>query len=230
MIELWTWATSNGHKIHIMLEELGIAYKVHRVDISKGDQFDPAFLKISPNNKVPAIVDSDGPGGKPLALFESGAILIYLADKFGKFMPDGAERFTCLQWLMFQMAGIGPMTGQYNHFHHTAAVQVAYAKDRYANEVQRLYRVLEKRLSEAEYLAGGYSIADIATFPWMRHPDRRGIDIAQFPSIKRWSDAIYARPAVQRALDVVVGDHPAQISMTDAERDVMFGKTQYQAR
>lgn len=230
MLEVWTWATSNGHKIHMMLEELGLTYKVNPVNIHAGEQFKPEFLAISPNNKIPAIRDSDGPGGKPLALFESGAILIYLAEKHGRFIPqDPAGRYVCLQWLMFQMASIGPMTGQYNHFHHTAAVQVDYAKDRYANEVQRLYRVLEKRLAETDYLAGEYSIADIATFPWMRFPERRGIDIAAFPAIKRWSDAIYARPAVQRAFRVV-GDHPPQITMTDAEREVMFGKIQYMAR
>ena len=230
MLELWTWATSNGHKIHILLEELGIPYKVHPVDIHAGRQFEPDFLAISPNNKIPAIRDPDGPGGEPLTLFESGAILIYLAENYGRFIPaGGADRYVCLQWLMFQMAGIGPMTGQYNHFHHTAAVQVEYAKDRYANEVKRLYRVLEKRLSQAEYLAGAYSIADIATFPWMRFPDRRGVDIDDFPALKRWSRAIEARPAVERAFQVV-GDHPPQISMTDAERDVMFGKTQYMAR
>lgn len=230
MIELWTWATSNGHKLHIMLEELGIEYQVHKVDIHAGDQFKPDFLKISPNNKIPAIRDSEGTDGTPITLFESGAILIYLAEKYRKFMPlDAAGRYSCLQWLMFQMAGLGPMSGQYNHFHHTAAVQVEYAKERYANEVKRLYRVLEKRLSEAEYLAGPYSIADIATFPWMRNPDRRGVDINDFPSIKRWMETIDARPAVQRAFHVV-GDHPAQVTMTDAERDVMFGKTQYMAR
>jgi GSH-dependent disulfide-bond oxidoreductase len=230
MIELWTWATSNGHKLHIMLEELGIEYRVHRVDIHAGQQFEPEFLKISPNNKIPAIVDSNGPGGQPLSLFESGAILIYLADKFGRFIPrDGADRYTCIQWLMFQMASFGPMTGQYNHFHHTAAVQIDYAKERYANEVTRLYRVVEKRLSASEYFAGDYSIADIAMFPWMRNPDRRGINIDEFPGIRRWMATINERPAVQRAFEVV-GDHPAQVSMTDAERDVMFGKTQYQAR
>lgn len=230
MLELWTWATSNGHKIHILLEELGVPYQVNRVDIHAGDQFRAEFLALSPNNKIPAIRDPDGPDGEPITLFESGAILIYLAEKHGRFIPARAsDRYTCLQWLMFQMAGIGPMTGQYNHFHHTAAVQVDYAKDRYANEVKRLYRVLEKRLSEAEYLAGDYSIADIATFPWLRFPERRGVDIDAFPALKRWSAAIDARPAVQRAFKVV-GDHPPQISMTDAERDVMFGKTQYMAR
>ncbi len=230
MLELWTWPTSNGHKIHIMLEELQLAYKIIPVNISTGDQFAPDFLSVSPNNKVPAIRDSDGPGGEPITLFESGAILIYLAEKHGRLIPtDPAARYVCLQWLFFQMAGLGPMTGQYNHFHHTAAVQIDYAKERYANEVGRLYRVLEKRLSQVEYLAGDYSIADIATFPWMRHPDRRGIDIEDFPSIKRWSDAINNRPAVQRGFKVI-GDHPAQITMTDAERDIMFGKIQYMAR
>jgi GST-like protein len=230
MIELWTWATSNGHKIHIMLEELQVDYQVHPVNIHAGDQFAPEFLKLSPNNKIPALRDSDGPDGETIELFESGAILIYLAEKYGRFMPaSGAARYDCLKWLMFQMASIGPMIGQYNHFHHTAAVQVDYAKERYANEVARLFRVVEKRLSEAEYFAGDYSIADIAMFPWMRYPERRGIDIEDFPSLKRWSAAVGARPAVQRAFKVV-GDHPPQITMTDAEREVMFGKIQYMAR
>jgi GST-like protein len=213
-----------------MLEELGLQYKVHPVNIHAGDQFAPEFLAISPNNKIPAIRDNDGPDGKTIEIFESGAILIYLAEKYGRLIPaTGSERYNCLQWLMFQMAGIGPMTGQYNHFHHVAAVQVDYAKERYANEVRRLFRVLEKRLSQVEYIAGEYSIADIATFPWMRFPDRRGIEIDEHPSLKRWLAAVGERPAVQRALKVV-GDHPAQVSMTDAERDIMFGKTQYMVR
>lgn len=230
MLELWTWATSNGHKIHIMLEELGIDCKIHLVNIHAGDQFKPDFLAISPNNKIPAIRDSEGPDGEPIEMFESGAILIYLAEKYGRFIPARAsDRYTCLKWLMFQMAGLGPMTGQYNHFHHTAAVQVDYARERYANEVHRLFRVLEKRLGQAEYLAGEYSIADIATFPWMRFPERRGVDIEAFPALERWLAAINGRPAVQRAFQLV-GDHPPQVSMTDEERDVMFGKTQYMVR
>jgi GST-like protein len=231
MLELWTWPTSNGHKIHIMVEELGIDYKVVRVDISTGEQFCPEFLAINPNNRIPAIVDPDGPGGKPLKLFESGVILIYLAEKYGRFIPaDPAARYLCLQWLMFQMSGIGPMTGQYNHFHHTAKEQWEYPKERYANEVARLYRVLDKRLTESEYLAGDdYSIADIATFPWLRYPDRRGLSYDMFPGIKRWFETIERRPAVQRGFQVV-GDHPPQITLTDAEREVMFGRIQFAAR
>jgi GST-like protein len=230
MLDLWTWATSNGHKIHIMLEELEAEYRVHPVDIHAGDQFKPDFLVISPNNKIPALRDDSGPDGETVTIFESGAILIYLAEKYGRFLPiDGAKRYAVFQWLMFQMAGVGPMTGQYNHFHHTAAVQVDYARERYANEVRRLFRVIEKQLAQSEYFADEYSIADIAMFPWMRFPERRGIDIEEFPSLKRWLAAINDRPAVQRAFKVV-GDHPAQVSLTDAERDVMFGKMQYMAR
>src|SRR5690349_14635396 len=200
MIEAWTWPTPNGHKLHIMLEELGLEYKVIPVDIWAGDQFKPEFLAISPNNRIPAIVDPDGPGGKELKLFESGAILIYLAEKCGKLIPsDPARRYICLQWLMFQMGGIGPMFGQYNHFASYAPERLEYAVTRYRNEVQRLHRVLEHRLTEAAYLAGDeYSIADIATFPWIRNPDRRGINLDDYPALKRWHDAIAARPAVQR--------------------------------
>ncbi len=230
-IEAWSWPTPNGHKVHIALEELGLPYKVVPVNIGAGDQFKPEFLAITPNHRIPAIVDPDGPGGKRIALFESGAILIYLAEKAGKLLPaDPAARYAALQWLMFQMGGVGPMFGQFGHFNNYAKEKLPYAIERYGNEVQRLHRVLEKRLSQAEYLAGDeYSIADIATFPWVRNPDRRGIDLAEYPSVKRWHDAIAARPAVQRGVEVLA-DKARTTPITDAEREVMFGKTQFAAR
>jgi GST-like protein len=232
MIEAWTWPTPNGHKLHIMLEELGLPYKVIPVNIGAGDQFKPEFLAITPNHRIPAIVDPDGPGGSPLRLFESGAILIYLSEKCGgRLIPaDPVRRYTCLQWLMFQMGGVGPMFGQYNHFAAYAPEKLPYAIERYTKEVERLHRVLDKRLSESDYLAGSeYSIADIATFPWVRNPDRRGIDLADYPSVKRWHDAIAARPAVQRGV-AVLSEHQRQGPMTDEERDVLFGQTQFTRR
>ncbi len=200
MIDVWTWPTPNGHKVHIALEELGLPYRVIPVDIGAGDQFKPEFLAITPNHRIPAIVDPDGPGGQPLTLFESGAILIYLAEKTGRLMPaDPQGRLACLQWLMFQMGGVGPMFGQYNHFAVYAPEKLPYAIERYSNEVRRLHRFLDKRLQESEFLAGpDYGIADIATFPWIRNPDRRGINLADYPAVQRWHDAIAARPAVQR--------------------------------
>ncbi len=231
MIEAWTWPTPNGHKVHIALEELGLPYKVIPVNIGAGDQFKPEFLALTPNHRIPAIVDPDGPGGKRIELFESGAILIYLAEKTGRLMPtDPLEHYTCLQWLMFQMGGVGPMFGQYNHFAAYAPEKLPYAIERYSNEVKRLHRVLDKRLSDAVYLAGDeYSIADIATFPWIRGADRRGIDLAEYPSVKRWHDEIAARPAVMRGVEVL-SESRRQGAMTDAEREVMFGKTQFAAR
>ena len=231
MIEVWTWPTPNGHKVHIALEELGLPYRVVPVNIGKGEQFQPEFLAITPNHRIPAIVDPEGPGGQKLALFESGAILIYLAEKTGHLIPaDPAARYVCLQWLMFQMGGVGPMFGQHGHFHHYAPEKIPYAMDRYANEIRRLLGVLNKRLTQSEYLAGGdYSIADIATWPWLRFPERRGIDYTDYPAVKRWYDAIGARPAVLRGIEVL-SDNQRQGTMTDAEREVLFGKTQFKAR
>jgi GST-like protein len=231
MLEVWTWPTPNGHKVHIALEELELPYKIVPINIGKGEQFGPEFLALNPNHRIPAIVDPDGPGGKRLELFESGAILIYLADKTGKLLPaDPAARYTALQWLMFQMGGVGPMFGQYGHFHNYAPEQVPYAKARYANEVKRLHGVLEKRLGQAEWLAGDtYSIADIATYPWLRFPERRAIDLNDYPNVKRWYDAIEARPAVQRGIDVLSANQ-RQGTMTPEEREILFGQTQFQKR
>jgi GST-like protein len=231
MLDVWSWPTPNGHKVHIAVEEMGLPYRVVPVNIGSGEQFRPDFLAITPNHRIPAIVDSDGPGGRPISLFESGAILIYLAEKTGQLMPtDPAARYTCLQWLMFQMGGVGPMFGQYGHFHSYAPEKLPYAMDRYANEVKRLHRVLDKRLAEAAFLAGdAYSIADIATYPWLRFPERRGIDFADYPNVRRWFETIDARPAVQRGV-AVLSENQRRGSMTDAEREVLFGKTQFAQR
>lgn len=231
MIEVWTWPTPNGHKVHIALEELRLPYHVVPVNIGAGDQFSPEFLAITPNHRIPAIVDPDGPGGQKLTLFESGAILIYLAEKAGQLIPTGAQaRYVCLQWLMFQMGGIGPMFGQYNHFAAYAPEKLPYAIERYGNEIARLHRVLEKHLAVSEYLAGNdYTIADISVFPWVRNPDRRGIDLANYPSVARWHDSIAARPAVVRGV-AVLADNQRKGPMSDAEREMMFGATQFAIR
>jgi GSH-dependent disulfide-bond oxidoreductase len=202
-IELYTWSTPNGRKVSIGLEELGLDYSVHPINITKDEQFAPDFLKIAPNNRIPAIIDPDGPGGTPMSLFESGAILIYLAEKAGKLLPtDARARYTALQWLMWQMGGFGPMLGQAHHFRRAAKEQVPYAIDRYTNEARRLYGVLDKRLNEAEYLAGEYSIADIATYPWAARHEWHAIALEDFPAVKRWYDALGERPAVQKGMVV----------------------------
>ena len=208
MIDVYSWATPNGHKIHIMLEECG--YRLDRdwraipVDIGKGDQFKPAFLKISPNNKIPAIVDPNGPDGKPIHLFESGAILLYLANKTGRFLPTSIRgKYETMEWLMFQMGGLGPMLGQNHHFRLYAPEKVEYAINRYTNEAKRLYGVLDARLKKNKYIVGNeYTIADIATWPWIINPERRGVDMALYPHVQRWFEEILARPAVQAALAV----------------------------
>ncbi len=230
MIDLYSWATPNGHKIHIMLEETGLPYEVHAVDIGVGDQFKPDFLKISPNNKMPAIVDRDGPGGKPYSLFESGAILMYLAEKTGKLMPSETRaRFDVIQWLMFQMGGVGPMLGQVHHFRAYAPEQVPYAINRYTNEAKRLYGVMDRRLAGREWFADDYSIADIAIFPWLRSWERQGIVLDEFPNVKRWFQKIEARPAVQRGLKVL-SDHQREGPMDEKQKEILFGATQYQRR
>ena len=201
MIDLYTWSTPNGRKVSIMLEECGLPYRVHTVNIGKGEQFKPEFLAINPNNRIPAIVDPEGPDGKPLPLFESGAILIYLAEKTGRFYPQ-QNKYIVLQWLMFQMGGVGPMFGQAHHFMRAKKDEIAYGTERYGAEAKRLYGVLEKRLSEAAYLADEYSIADIATYPWVARHEWHRVDLAGFPAVKRWYDTIGARPAVVRGMAV----------------------------
>jgi GST-like protein len=230
MIDLYSWTTPNGRKIHIMLEEIGLPYRAHPVNIGKGDQFKPEFLTISPNNKIPAIVDSEGPGGKPYSLFESGAILMYLAEKTGQFWPqDPATKYRVVEWLMFQMGGLGPMLGQAHHFRQYAPEKIQYAIDRYTNEAKRLYCVMDKRLGEVPYLAGDYSIADMAAFPWTQSHANHGVDLADYPNVKRWYDAIMARPAVQRGIMVLTKDAP-QKPLDDEARENMFGAKQYQRR
>lgn len=203
MIDLYTWSTPNGRKASIMLEEVGLAYNVHAVDIGKDEQFAPEFLKISPNNRIPAIVDSDGPDGRPISVFESGAILIYLAEKTGKLMPqEPRARVAVLEWLMFQMGGVGPMFGQANHFIKFTKEDVPYGKKRYRDEAMRLLGVMDRRLAEVPYLAGDYSIADIATWPWVMRAEWYDTDWTQFPRVRRWYDTIGERPAVQRGTAV----------------------------
>lgn len=203
MIELYTWGTPNGRKVSIMLEECGLPYKVHPIDITKGEQFAPGFLAINPNGKIPAIVDPQGPEGKPIGLMESGAILVYLAGKTGKFLPSGERgKYEALQWLMFQMGGVGPMFGQAHHFLRYAPEKVPYAIERYKKETTRLYGVLERRLAGHEFLAGEYSIADIATYPWVARHEWHDIDLAACPAVLRWFKAIGKRPAVQRGMAV----------------------------
>lgn len=229
MIDLYTWPTPNGHKIHIMLEECALPYALHAVDIGAGDQFKPEFLAISPNNKIPAIVDSDGPDGKPISVFESGAILIYLAGKTGRFLPkDVRGKYVALEWLMFQMGGFGPMLGQAHHFRLYAPERIEYAINRYSNEAKRLYGVIDKRLAQALYVAGEYSIADMAIFPWARSHANQGIDLADYPNVKRWFDAINQRPAVQRAVQILADRRKPQ--MSDKDKDTLFGKPQYERR
>ena len=203
MIDLYTWTTPNGRKVSILLEELQLPYRVHPVNIGQGDQFKPDYLRINPNGKIPSIVDPDGPDGKPIALMESGAILIYLAGKTGKLLPAAVrDRYVALQWLMFQMGGVGPMFGQVHHFLRAAKEQVPYAIERYLNETRRLYGVLNERLKDHEYLAGGYSVADIATYPWVARHEWHKTDLNRFPHVKRWFGAISARPAVQKGMNV----------------------------
>ena len=202
MIDLYSWPTPNGHKIHIMLEETGLPYRVHPVNIGAGDQFKPEFLKISPNNKMPAMIDSDGPDGKPISMFESGAMLLYLASKSGKFLPeDMRDRWSTLQWLMFQMGGVGPMLGQAHHFLVYAPEKIPYAMQRYSKEANRLYGVMDRRLAESKFIAcNEYTIADMAIMPWLRSYKNQGVEMEKYPHVKRWFDGIAARPAVQAAM------------------------------
>ncbi len=231
MIDVYTWPTPNGHKVHIMLEECGLPYAVHPIDIGAGDQFGAEFLAISPGNRIPAIVDSDGPDGKPISLFESGAILVYLAAKTGKFLPHGTRaKYQVLQWLMFQMGGIGPMLGQTHHFRLYAPEKIGYAIDRYTNEARRLYRVLDRRLADTGAYLGGrqYSIADIATWPWVRSHPNQGIDLADYPKVKQWFERIAARPGV-RERSAAIGEH-LDCALNRRARQVLFGAAQYAPR
>jgi GST-like protein len=230
MIEVYSWATPNGHKVHIMLEECGLPYRAHGVNIGSGAQFAPEFLAISPNNKIPAIVDPDGPDGQPISLFESGAILLYLAAKTGLFMPaDVRSKYQVLEWLMFQMGGVGPMLGQAHHFRLYAPDKLPYAIERYTNEARRLYGVMDRRLARSTYIAGPeYSIADIAIFPWLRSWKNQGIDWAEYPHLKGWFDEIGARPAVRRGVEVLAAERKPITD--DQAREVLFGKTQYTRR
>lgn len=204
MIDLYTWGTPNGRKVSIMLEECGLAYRAHSIDIGKGDQFKPEFVAINPNSKIPAIVDSEGPDGKPMSLFESGAILVYLAGKTGKFLPRSVRgKYDALQWLMFQMGGVGPMFGQAHHFIRAKKDEIPYGTERYLNEARRLYGVMDKQLAANPYLAAReYTIADIATYPWVARHEWHRVDLAGFPNVKRWFDTISRRPAVARGMAV----------------------------
>jgi GSH-dependent disulfide-bond oxidoreductase len=227
MIEVYSWATPNGHKVHIMLEECSLPYRVIPVDIGAGDQFKPEFLAISPNNKMPAIVDPDGPDGQPMSLFESGAILLYLAGKTGRFLPaDVRGKYEVLQWLMFQMASVGPMLGQAHHFRSYAPEKIPYAIDRYTNEAKRLYGVMDRRLAKSKYIGGpAYSIADMAVFPWLRSWKNQGIDWNDFPHLRGWFDEVGNRPAVQRGVAVLSAQWKPLDS--DKAREALFGAEQY---
>ena len=234
MIQVYSWPTPNGHKVHIMLEECGLRlgrdWKAIPVNIGAGEQFTPEFLKISPNNKIPAIVDPHGPDGKPISLFESGAILLYLAAKTGKFLPrSDRAKYEVLQWLMFQMGSVGPMLGQTHHFRQYAPEKIEYAINRYTNETRRLYGVMNKQLATHKFMAGNqYSIADIAIFPWVRSWKNQGIDWAEFPHLKAWFDKISNRLAVKRGVEVLASLRKPITG--DKEREVLFGKTQYEKR
>ena len=234
MIKVYSWATPNGHKVHVMLEEcgfrLGRDWEAIPVNIGTGDQFKPEFLAISPNNKIPALVDLNGPDGKPIALFESGAILLYLAAKTGKFLPKTDRlKFQVLQWLMFQMGGVGPMLGQTHHFRLYAPEKIDYAINRYSNEAKRLYGVMDKQLSTSKFMAcNQYTIADIAIFPWLRNWANQGIDFADYPHLKKWFDLLAERPAVKRGTQVLAD---LRKPLTDDKtRDILFGTTQYEKR
>lgn len=229
-IELYYWPTPNGHKITIFLEEAGMPYRVHPVDIGHGDQFKPEFLKISPNNKMPAIVDPEGPGGQPLAVFESGAILMYLAEKSGKFLPrETRGRYQVLQWLFFQVGSVGPMLGQAHHFRRYAPEKIQYAIERYTKEAGRLYGVMDRHLAEHAYFADDYSIADMAIYPWIVSHENQGQDLEDFSHLKRWFDTVGARPAVQRGL-AVLSERRKGGAMSEEERAVLFGDLQYRRR
>jgi GST-like protein len=225
MIELYYWTTPNGHKITMFLEEAGLDYEIKPVDIGKGEQFQPAFLKIAPNNRIPAIIDLDPPGGgEPLALFESGCILEYLADKTGRFLARAPrQRYETLQWLYWQMAGLGPMLGQSHHFRNYAPEKLAYAIERYGKEAERLYGVLDDRLGDRAFIAGDYSIADMAAYPWIVPYERQGMDLGSFPNVERWLETIRARPATVRAYEkaTAINTRP---TVDENTRKILFGQ------
>jgi GST-like protein len=225
-IELYYWPTPNGRKITIMLEECGLRYVIRPVNIARGEQFKPEFLKISPNNRIPAIIDPEGPGGKPISVFESGAILQYLGRKTGKFYPkDERKRVEVDEWLFWQMAGVGPMAGQAHHFRLYAREKIPYAIDRYTNEMRRLYRIINKRVEKQDYLAGAYSIADMAVYPWAIGWDRQGQDLSDMPHFKRWLDRMKARPAVERGMHVRVEEAgKIDLSKDEEARRILFGQ------
>ncbi len=225
-IELYYWPTPNGWKITIMLEELGVPYVVRYVNIGRGDQFEPSFLKIAPNNRMPAIIDPEGPGGEPISIFESGAILQYLGRKFGRFYPeDERGRMEVDQWLFWQMGGLGPMAGQAHHFRQYAPEKIPYAINRYTNECNRLYGVMNKRLADREFLAGAYSIADMACIGWIKPYQNQGQDLQEFPHLKRWFETIMARPAVERGMAVGKEEREKSNLATDAEaQKILFGQ------
>lgn len=224
-IDLYYWPTPNGHKITIMLEELGVPYNLHFINIGKGDQFQPDFLAISPNNKMPAIVDPEGPDGKPISIFESGAILLYLGRKFGKFYPeDERGRVEVEQWLMWQMAGFGPMLGQNHHFALYAPEKLPYAIKRYQDETHRLYGVLEKQLAGKEYVCGDYSIVDIACVGWARGWERQAIEAAEFPNVMAWIDRVSNRPAVAKALAITAPTPPSNLADDKEAQKVLFNQ------
>jgi GST-like protein len=230
MIQVYSWATPNGHKVHIMLEECGLPYRAHAVDIGAGEQFAPEFLALSPNNKIPAIVDPDGPDGEPISVFESGAILLYLAAKTGFLLPASVrDKYEVLQWLMFQVGSVGPMLGQAHHFRLYAPEKIPYAIDRYTSEARRLYGVMNGRLARSRYFGGAeYSIADIAVFPWLRSWKNQGIAWDDYPHLRGWFDEIGARPAVRRGVEVLASLRKPLVD--DQARETLFGKTQYQRR
>ena len=227
MIDLYYWTTPNGHKMTMFLEESGLPYTIHPVNIGKGEQFKPEFLRISPNNRIPAIVDrAPADGGAPIPMFESGAILLYLADKIGRFIAqEQRARLDCIQWLLWQMANLGPLAGQNHHFVHYAPDKIRYAIDRYVNETGRLYAVLNKRLADREFITGEYTIADIASYPWVL-PERQSQNIDEFPHLKRWKEAIKARPATVRAYAKAKEINPnAGGIRTEEEKKILFGQT-----
>ena len=226
MIELYYWTTPNGHKIAIFLEEAGLPHRIVPVNIGKGEQFEPGFLAISPNNKIPAIVDTEpADGGEPVTMFESGAILLYLAEKSGRFIPaEPRQRNEAIQWLFWQMGGLGPMAGQNHHFNHYAPEKLPYAIERYVKETNRLYGVLNRRLADREFIAGEYSIADMAAYPWIVPHERQGQRLEDFPHLKRWFETIKARPAVQRVYEQAARINSAP-TIDEESRKILFGQT-----